>query len=82
MNDSKDSHQNKHEQYFADFVWQGSIYRLEINSNNILSKNDLTEKLQCEYPGAIVHNIYPSAKKSDIEITSAKRYNPSKMEWV
>lgn len=80
INDSKKD--QKKESYMADFVWEGNIYRLEIDSETILSKNELTERIQCEYPGAIVHNVYPPTKKSELKITNTKRYNPSRLEWV
>ena len=40
------------------------------------SKNELAEQLQDEYPGAIVHNIYPSSGPSKVK--SAQRYRPEK----
>jgi hypothetical protein len=50
-------------QYIADVVWMGKIYRMEVEGS-MMSKNELAEELQGEYPGAIVHNIYPSTNQS------------------
>ena len=46
------------ESYFADVVWEGKMYRLEVEGK-MLSKNELAEQIQGEYPGAMVHNVYP-----------------------
>lgn len=70
------------ESYTADVMWQGSLYRVEMRSNGgIPSKRDIGEELQADYPGAIVQNVYPS-QKSNINIKGAKRYHPSKLDWV
>lgn len=66
------------ESFFADVVWEGKLYRLEIEGS-ILSKNELAEQIQGEYPGAIVHNIYPNSGSSKIK--SAQRYRPEKLSW-
>ena len=67
------------ESYVADVVWEGKIYRLEIEGS-MLSKNELTEQLQGEYPGAIVHNIYPS-ESNTLKIKSSQRYRPERLGW-
>ena len=82
INNSEPESQPVGEEYVADFVWEGSIYRLEITSNGIPSKLNLAERLQTEYPGAIVHQIYPAILKTDLNISSTKRYHPSKLEWI
>tara|TARA_B100001939_G_scaffold186367_1_gene160523 strand:- start:184 stop:489 length:306 start_codon:yes stop_codon:yes gene_type:complete len=66
------------ESFFADVVWEGKLYRLEIEGS-MLSKNELTEQIQGEYPGAIVHNIYPNSGSSKVK--SAQRYRPEKLSW-
>ena len=66
------------ESFFADVVWEGKIYRLEVEGS-MPSKNELAEQLQDEYPGAIVHNIYPSSGPSKVK--SAQRYRPEKLSW-
>ena len=67
------------ESYVADVVWEGKIYRLEIEGS-MPSKNELTEQLQGEYPGAIVHNIYPVTSGS-LNIKSSQRYRPERLGW-
>jgi hypothetical protein len=79
---SQPEQQQVGESYFADVTWQGSIYRLEMATKGRLpSKNELGEQLQKDYPGAIVHNIYPIEEKK-LNIKSLKRYHPSKLEWI
>ena len=60
------------ESFFADIVWEGKIYRLEVEGS-MLSKNKLAEQNQGEYPGAIVHNIYPSQQNTS-KIKNVQRY--------
>lgn len=67
------------ESYVADVVWEGKIYRLEIEGS-MPSKNELAENLQGEYPGAVVHNIYP-ASQSSLNIKSSQRYRPERLSW-
>ena len=68
------------ESFFADVVWEGKLYRLEVEGE-MMNKNELTEQLQGEYPGAIVHNIYPSQSQSSLKIKSSQRYQPEKLTW-
>lgn len=82
INSSELNQQPVGESYVADVVWQGSIYRLElVSEDGIPSKQKLAEELQDEYPGAIVHNIYP-AQENKLNIKNSKRYNPAKLEWI
>ena len=70
--------------YLADFVWMGSIYRVKLEQNKSVrlpTNQELAEQLQDEYPGAIVHQIYPAEEKN-FNIQNAKRYHPSKLEWI
>ena len=46
----------------------------------MISKNELAEQLQGEYPGAIVHNIYPASKQAS-RIKSSQRYQPERLSW-
>jgi hypothetical protein len=70
------------EEYVADVMWNGSLYRLEmIAKNGLPSKKELGEQLQANYPGAVVHQIYPITEKN-LNIKNAKRYHPSKLEWI
>ena len=67
------------ESYFADVVWEGKIYRMEIEGS-MPSKSALGEQLQTEYPGAVVHQIYP-ATQSNINIKNTQRYSPERLKW-
>jgi hypothetical protein len=67
------------ESFFADIVWEGKIYRLEIEGS-MMNKSELAENLLNEYPGAIIHNIYPSTSSS-LKIKSSQRYRPEKLGW-
>ncbi len=67
------------ESYIADVVWEGKIYRFEIEGS-IPSKNELAEQLQGQYPGAIVHNIYPVSENS-ITVKNTQRYRPERLSW-
>jgi hypothetical protein len=67
------------ESFLADIVWEGKIYRLEVEGK-MMNKNELAEQLQNEYPGAIVHNVYPITENS-IKIKNAERYRPERLSW-
>lgn len=67
------------ESFLADVVWQGKLYRMEVEGK-MMNKNELTEQLQGEYPGAVVHNIYPIAENS-LKIKDAQRYRPERLSW-
>jgi len=67
------------ESFLADVVWEGKLYRMEIEGN-IINKNSLTEQLQREYPGAIVHNIYPISK-NPVTVKNSQRYRPESLTW-
>ena len=70
------------EEYVADVMWNGSLHRLElITRNGIPSKRELGEQLQSDYPGAVVHQIYPVTEKN-LNIKNSQRYHPSKLEWI
>lgn len=70
------------EEFAADFVWQGSIYRVEmVTDEGIPTKERLAEQLQSEYPGAIVHQIYPATPRTS-NVTKINRYHPGKLEWL
>jgi hypothetical protein len=70
------------EEYVADVMWNGSLYRLElVTKNGIPSTRELGEQLQSDYPGAVVHQIYPVMEKN-LNIKNAQRYHPSKLEWI
>ena len=67
------------ESFFADVVWEGKIYRMEVEGS-MMSKTKLAEELQSEYPGAIVHNIYPSTNQVS-RVKNVQRYQPEKLTW-
>ena len=67
------------ESFLADVVWQGRLYRMEVEGK-MINKNELAEQLQGEYPGAIVHNIYPITENS-LKIKNAERYRPERLSW-
>lgn len=82
INSSQSEPQQVGEEYVADILWEGNFYRLELTSEKgIPSKRDLGEQLQNEYPGAVVHQIYPITEKN-CNIKNVKRYHPSKLEWI
>ena len=67
------------ESFFADVVWEGKLYRLEVEGK-MLSKNELAEQIQGEYPGAMVQNIYPGQQNTS-RIKNAQRYQPERLTW-
>ena len=67
------------ESFFADVVWEGKLYRFEIEGQ-MMHKNEIAEQIQDEYPGAIVHTVYPGGEAPS-KIKSAKRYQPEKLSW-
>ena len=67
------------ESFLADIVWQGKLYRMEVEGK-MIDKNTLAEQLQGEYPGAIVHNIYPISQSS-VKVKNAQRYRPESLTW-
>lgn len=70
------------EEFVADILWLGNIHRLHLKTESKdLTKQQLTEKLQKQYPGSIVHNIYP-IEEPNIRVTNEKRYHPAKLEWI
>ena len=84
VNDSDSNTQRVGEEFSADVMYQGSIHRISmVTENGIPSRNQLAEFLQDEYPGAIVQQIYvrENSDKS-IKIKDDKRYHPAKLDWV
>ncbi|UNH61308.1 hypothetical protein SSZBM1_191 [Synechococcus phage S-SZBM1] len=63
------------EKYSADVEWNGELYQIElVKEGEIPTRNQLTEMLQGDYPGAIVQNVYPIARTSNsLNITSSKK---------
>jgi hypothetical protein len=80
INSTEDFSTPVQESFIADVVWQGKLYRMEVEGK-MISKNELAEQLQRDYPGAIVHNIYPFEEKS-LKVKSTQRYQPEKLSWI
>ena len=70
--------EQQQESFSADIVWEGKIYRLEVEGS-MMSRNELAEHIQGEYPGAVVQNVYPGSTQSRIK--SAQRYRPERLGW-
>jgi len=70
--------EQQQESFSADIVWEGKIYRLEVEGS-MMSRTELAEHIQGEYPGAVVQNVYPSSTQSKIK--SAQRYRPERLSW-
>ena len=79
MNSSAQEPEPASESFFADVVWEGKMYRLEVEGK-MISKNELAEQIQGEYPGAIVHNVYP-VQENTSRIKNAQRYQPERLSW-
>jgi hypothetical protein len=82
--DSVNRDVQEQEEYFADVVWMGSIYRMKLEKMESLrlpTTQELGEQLQDEYPGVIVQRIYPVEQKPTVKIADIKRYHPGKLEW-
>jgi hypothetical protein len=71
--------QQQQETYSADIVWEGKMYRLEVEGK-MLSNKELAEQIQGEYPGAIVHNVYPGEANTS-RIKNSQRYRPERLSW-
>lgn len=80
VNSSESQSEPVGESFFADVVWEGKLYRLEVEGE-MMNKNELTEQLQGEYPGAIVHNVYPAQSQSSLKIKNSQRYQPERLTW-
>ena len=82
INSSQEEPQSVGEEYVADVLWNGSLYRMEMTTQSgVPSKRDLGEQLQNQYPGAVVQQIYPVEEKN-FNIKNTRRYHPSKLEWI
>jgi len=79
LNVGSSQQEQAQESFFADVMWEGKLYRLEVEGK-MLPKNELAEQIQGEYPGAIVHNIYP-AQLNTSRIKNAQRYQPERLSW-
>jgi len=84
VNSSDSNTQSVGEEFSADVMYQGSIHRISmVTENGIPSRNQLAEYLQDEYPGAIVQQIYvKETSDKSIKIKDDKKYHPAKLDWV
>ena len=80
INGSDNQPESVGESFVADVVWEGKMYRLEVEGK-MMNKNELAEQLQNEYPGVIVHNIYPQTTGS-LKIKNSQRYQPERLTWT
>ena len=72
------------ESYTADIMWRGNLYRMDLTSQTTPTRETLGEEIQSEYPGAVVHNIYPANVNSNktLRITGIQRYQPERLTWT
>ena len=84
VNNSETTSQNVGEEFSADIVYKGNIHRISmVSETGVPSKNQLTEFLQDDYPGAIVQQIYVTeTSEKSMKVTGDKRYHPAKLDWV
>lgn len=80
INTGSNQLETQKESFLADIIWEGNMYRIKIEGK-IMNRTDLAEQIQSQYPGAIVHQVYPIVEK-DINIINSQRYHPSKLEWI
>ena len=80
VNGSENQSEPVGESFIADVIWEGKLYRIEVEGK-MMNKNKLAEQLQGEYPGAIVHNIYPYTQSSSLKIKNSQRYQPERLTW-
>jgi len=80
---SQQPQQQVGESYTADVMWRGNLYRMDLTSISAPTRESLGEEIQSEYPGAVVHNIYPAnvSNNNTMRITGVKRYQPERLSW-
>ena len=62
------------EKYTADMEWNGELYQIEmVYDGTIPERNQLTEMIQDEYPGAIVQNVYPVKRAGQSKVLTTKK---------
>lgn len=67
------------EKYTADMEYNGELYRIEMTYDGVIpARNELTEMIQDEYPGAIVQNVYPPS--GNRKVLGAKKVSHNS-EW-
>ena len=84
INGSEQKPQSMGEDFIADIVWEGKLYRMKLIGDSLPTREKLGEDIQGSYPGAVVHNIYPAQYNSNsaFRVTGIKRYQPEKLSWT
>ncbi len=72
INSQTEEPQQVGETYSASVLYQGELYNIEFVSEGMPTKQELAEKLGCDYPGAMVQDIYPT-EKSKVNITKSNK---------
>ena len=83
--DTDDIETPKNEEFGADVVWEGKLYRMDLSTvrDSLPTEKELSEQLQKEFRGAMVQKIYPvSEEKSDITVVNKKRFNAAMQSWI
>jgi len=84
INGQSEQEPTNEENFYADVVWEGKIYRLQFATEHkvLPSREELAEHIQNEYPGGIVHNIYPVIEANkNYRVKSVERYQPEALTW-
>ena len=83
-NGSSEQETYSEEQFSAEVFWDGNLYTMffELDQKGLPSRTELSNRLQEEYPGAIVNAIYPNTpKSSSVKVKEMKRFNVLKQIW-
>lgn len=84
VNSNSEQEEPVGEQFSAEVFWHGNLYTMifELDQKGLPTRWELSRRLQEEYPGAIVHNIYPDySNPSSLKIKEVKKYHPLRMQW-
>lgn len=84
ISDSQQEQTKEENSFYADLVWEGKIYRIQFmtNESTLPTPANLANHLQDEYPGGIVHNVYPVTEKNkNYRVKSVQRYQPEALTW-
>jgi hypothetical protein len=68
------------ESYFADVVWEGKIYRMEIEGS-MPSKNALGRKSSRRISWSCCSSTFIQQHLKSINIKSTQRYRPERLNW-
>lgn len=84
VNGSSEQEDIEGEKFSAEVFWHGNLYTMifELDQKGLPTRWELSRRLQDEYPGAIVHNIYPDySNPTSLKIKEVKKFHPLKMQW-